>query len=181
MTHFDADVPDAPHSHKLPLLRSLQEDLLGLDYSVEGVSTLIGPDADAALARDQLVPARLVCREAGGSNGLAAVVLLWLLGGTLSAGRIAGALPRTGVQGLLALRLIEEHDGGYRAKVDLRPYASDAGGDLWVASDLGSHQRQGVLRRDHVLGIGQASLTLAQLTAAAAHLACFISNLACSS
>ena len=33
-----------------------------------------------------------------------------------------------------------------------------------VASDLGAHQRPGVLRKDHVLGIGQASLTLAQIT-----------------
>ena len=81
----------------------------------------------------------------------------------------------------------------FRAAVDLRPYgiagaeagnadAADAGdetgegtdgtGDetgtgsenLWVASDLGAHQRPGVLRSDHVLGIGQASLSLARLT-----------------
>ncbi|MFJ7751394.1 methyltransferase [Arthrobacter sp. NPDC097144] len=39
-----------------------------------------------------------------------------------------------------------------------------AGTNLWVASDLGAHQRPGVLRHDHVLGIGQASLSLAQLT-----------------
>ncbi|MDK1359956.1 methyltransferase [Arthrobacter sp. zg-Y1219] len=83
-------------------------------------------------------------------------------------------------------------DGGaFRAAVDLRPYgitdadpadSADAdttaepdtdtpdagpvadGGNLWVASDLGAHQRPGVLRHDHVLGIGQASLSLAQLT-----------------
>ena len=29
---------------------------------------------------------------------------------------------------------------------------------------MGAHQRPGVLRKDHVLGIGQASLTLAQIT-----------------
>jgi len=47
--------------------------------------------------------------------------------------------------------------------VDLPPYAFDQT-EIWVASDLGAHQQAGVLRRDHVLGIGQASLTLAQLT-----------------
>ena len=74
----------------------------------------------------------------------------------------------------------------FRASVDLRPYGiaepetadaetaepetADADavepetGNLWVASDLGAHQRPGVLRHDHVLGIGQASLSLAQLT-----------------
>lgn len=48
------------------------------------------------------------------------------------------------------------------AAVELRPYGSDTGGGLWVASDLGSEQRPGPLRHDHVLGIGGASLTLAQ-------------------
>lgn len=56
-----------------------------------------------------------------------------------------------------------EHTGSlWRAAVDLRPYGSDVGGDLWVASDLGSEQRPGPLRHDHVLGIGGASLTLAK-------------------
>ncbi|MHA7283379.1 DUF7059 domain-containing protein [Arthrobacter sp. TMS2-4] len=50
----------------------------------------------------------------------------------------------------------------WRAVVELRPYGSDVGGNLWVASDLGSEQRPGPLRHDHVLGIGGASLTLAQ-------------------
>ncbi|WP_258058745.1 methyltransferase [Arthrobacter sp. B1805] len=50
----------------------------------------------------------------------------------------------------------------WRAAVELRPYGSDVGGNLWVASDLGAEQRPGPLRHDHVLGIGGASLTLAQ-------------------
>ncbi|PPB49116.1 SAM-dependent methyltransferase [Arthrobacter pityocampae] len=50
----------------------------------------------------------------------------------------------------------------WRAAVELRPYSSDVGGHLWVASDLGSEQRPGPLPHDHVLGIGGASLTLAQ-------------------
>ncbi len=60
--------------------------------------------------------------------------------------------------------------------MDLRPYGWDGrpqgrtvsvsgGADLWVASDLAAHQRPGVLRHDHVLGIGQASTTLVQVTA----------------
>lgn len=61
-------------------------------------------------------------------------------------------------------------DAMVRAAVDLRPYGWPATSEqekdtnLWVASDLGAHQRPGVLRKDHVLGIGQASLTLAQGT-----------------
>ena len=48
--------------------------------------------------------------------------------------------------------------------VDLRPYATDSSAELYVASDLGAFQRPGVLRHDHVLGIGGASLTLVQST-----------------
>ncbi|WP_233542746.1 DUF7059 domain-containing protein [Kocuria tytonis] len=51
-----------------------------------------------------------------------------------------------------------------RAAMDLRPYATDSSEELWVASDLGAFQRPGVLRRDHVLGIGGASTTLVQAT-----------------
>lgn len=51
-----------------------------------------------------------------------------------------------------------------RSAVDLRPYATDSSAELYVASDLGAFQRPGVLRHDHVLGIGGASLTLVQST-----------------
>ena len=54
------------------------------------------------------------------------------------------------------------------AEADLRPYGWESGGnggvEIWVASDLAAHQRPGVLRHDHVLGIGQASTTLVQTT-----------------
>ncbi|MEH0108543.1 methyltransferase [Tersicoccus sp. MR15.9] len=52
-----------------------------------------------------------------------------------------------------------------RSRVDLRPYEADDGTRLWVAADLGALQTDGPLRHDHVLGIGHASLTLAQVTA----------------
>jgi methylase of polypeptide subunit release factors len=56
----------------------------------------------------------------------------------------------------------EDAGARWRAAADLRPYASDVDGNLWVSSDLGSELRPGRLRHDHVLGIGGASLTLAQ-------------------
>ena len=145
---------------------------------MDGVAGFLGEEASAALQRDQLVPALLACRaEAGAAEPrrVALPVLLWLLGETVERAQLDTALPRTGTEGLLELGLIERGRifGTFRAAVDLRPYGADDGGtgtagnphgDLWVASDLGSHQRPGVLRRDHVLGIGQASLSLAQLT-----------------
>ncbi len=60
--------------------------------------------------------------------------------------------------------LVEVRGGGARARVEVRPYATDGDGPWWVLSDFGSDVRPGPLAPDHVLGIGSASLTLAQAT-----------------
>lgn len=66
---------------------------------------------------------------------------------------------------LLDLGLVERGpDGTVRSTVDLDLHSADDGLELWVASDLTAFQRPGTLRHDHVLGIGGASLTLAQIT-----------------
>ena len=161
-----SDVPGAPASSDPRLLADLAADLAALDFSVDGVAAMLGAQAWAAFDRDQLVPAVLATArllEDPARGRLAAVVRCWLLGGAVEPGQLAPAFPRTGLDGLAALGLVEHDGGALRAAVDLRPYAF-GGTELWVASDLGAHQRPGVLRRDHVLGIGQASLTLAQLT-----------------
>ncbi|NKX53417.1 DUF7059 domain-containing protein [Arthrobacter mobilis] len=165
MTDFNAgQTPDAPQSHDLPLLAALAEDLDRLNYTVDGVAALLGAEAYEALGRDQLVPALLAtARGPAGGQPLAAAVRLWLLGRPVAPEDLAAAFPATGVAGLQALGLVGPQGGLLAALADLRPYASEDL-DLWVASDLGAHQRPGVLRHDHVLGIGQASLTLAQLT-----------------
>ena len=169
MTDFAA-VPDAPRSDNPELLKALAADLTALNYTVDGVAELLGDDAHHALGRDQTVPASLALRENG--KPLAVVVRLWLLAETVTPESLAAALPGIGLDALATLGLIESaHDSALlRAAVDLRPYGWPAATpgendtDLWVASDLGAHQRPGVLRKDHVLGIGQASLTLAQGT-----------------
>ncbi|MGG5752017.1 DUF7059 domain-containing protein [Zafaria sp. Z1313] len=162
-------VPDAPRSDELPLLEALSADLAAAGYTHDGVAGLLGDEANAALHRDQPVPARLVIARALAADPVPAVAVataLWLLGDDVAAGHVDAALPRTGVVGLLALGLVEDAParGSVRAAVDLRPHASDADAELWVASDLGALHRPGVLRGDHVLGIGGASLTLAQAT-----------------
>jgi methylase of polypeptide subunit release factors len=81
------------------------------------------------------------------------------------------ALGRLGVDGAVALGLVHAAgtgpDDAVRAAVDLRPYsAQDAAGavDWWIASDLGELATGHALRTDHVLGVGGASTTLAQVT-----------------
>jgi methylase of polypeptide subunit release factors len=170
---FDTDMPDAPSVRDGGLLESLAADLAALDYTVGGVAAFAGEEAYAALNRDQLVPVLLACEEELRKEApamLVAPILLWLVGGQLTQDQLDLAFPLTGAAGLQSLRLIEPLEGPVpadalrRAAVEVRPYSSDADGDLWVASDLGALQRPGVLRHDHVLGIGGASLTLAQIT-----------------
>lgn len=169
MTDF-ATVPDAPRSDNPGLLATLAADLIAMNYTVDGVAELLGDDANRALDRDQMVPAALLLRA--NTDPLATVVKLWLLSQPIPEEMLAAALPTVNIEALVELGIIEaaEQPGVVRAAVDLRPYgwpAAQEGGqdtNLWVASDLGAHQRPGVLRKDHVLGIGQASLTLAQGT-----------------
>ncbi|MFF2822159.1 methyltransferase [Arthrobacter koreensis] len=185
MTNFSR-VPGTPQSSNLPLLADLAADLTDAGYTVDGVAAFLGKEASAALSRDQLVPAMLACRAAadgGTPEPVAAAVALWLVGSSVPAQQVRDAFPRTGAEGLLELGLAEKDAPDMlRARVDLRPYEFDAatsesgpedsreapeqagGTHLWVASDLGAHQRPGVLPHGHVLGIGQASLSLAQLS-----------------
>lgn len=176
MTDFSR-VPGTPQSSNLPLLAALAADLQDAGYTVDGVAAFLGEEANAALGRDQLVPAMLACREAaaaGTATAVAAAVALWLVGESVPVEQADEAFPRTGAAGLRELGLAEKDPAApelLRAAVDLRPYefetgssAENASTHLWVASDLGEHQRPGVLPHGHVLGIGQASLSLAQLS-----------------
>lgn len=185
--HFTAgNTSDAPRSDLPELLSALAMDLRGIGYTVDGVAGLLGESAYSALSRDQLIPA-LIATEAA-ANGdpdaaaLAAVVRLWLLAVPQRADVLDAALPGIRTAGLLTLGLVEPATpegpgaGTVRAKADLRPYGwagnaatgtgpdNSGSADLWVASDLAAHQQPGVLRHDHVLGIGQASTTLVQTT-----------------
>jgi methylase of polypeptide subunit release factors len=163
---------DAPASDRPELLRALAHDLAAADYTVDAVAELLGPEAHAALSRDQIVPALAATRAAGedpARNPLGAVVRFFLLARPLPAAGLDAVFPALGADGLRALGLAEPADDGGRlaAAVDLRPYAWDAEEgqkEIWVASDLAAHQRPGVLRPDHVLGIGHASATLVQTT-----------------
>ncbi|MFE4836730.1 methyltransferase [Arthrobacter sp. NPDC056691] len=170
--HFTAgNTPDAPRSDRTELLQALAADLREVGYTLEGVADLLGESAYEALNRDQLIPA-LIVTEAAAAGGprtaaLAAVVRFWLLAVPQEGAVLDGALPRTRAEGLVALGLAKVAGTEVAAEADLRPYgwdSGDGGVEIWVASDLAAHQRPGVLRHDHVLGIGQASTTLVQST-----------------
>ncbi|MFJ5954372.1 methyltransferase [Paenarthrobacter sp. NPDC092416] len=169
------NTPDAPRSDLPGLLTALAMDLRAVSYTVDSVAELLGGSAYAALNRDQLIPAlleseRLLASAEPASRALAVVVRLWLLAVPQSQPDVDSALPGIRTDGLVDLGLVTQNAGIVTAKVDLRPYGwnpnadGSGGAELWVASDLAAHQQPGVLRHDHVLGIGQASTTLVQTT-----------------
>lgn len=166
-TDIFAAVPHAPRSTDLQLLAALAQDLEQGRFAHAAIIDFLGEVAHAALMRDQLIPALRLIAAQPQPSALGTVLGLFMLGSAVPAAEASAAFPALGLQGLVELGLLEEvpdTDGWWQARIDLRPHASDADAEIWVASDLGAHQRPGVLRHDHVLGIGQASLTLAQTT-----------------
>ncbi len=143
-------------------LDDLRADLLHADYTVDHVGELLGPMAGSALAGGQRLPADRATR---GSHDPAATLLrLLVLGLPVPAADVARALPRTSVDGAVALGLARESSQGeVRATCDLRPYA-DEQHDWWVASDLTTMATSAPLGPSHVVGVGGASTTLASWT-----------------
>ncbi|WP_127573318.1 DUF7059 domain-containing protein [Georgenia faecalis] len=157
----------APRSDDAALLAAARTDLGA--YTVDEVTGLLGPVADAALHREQRVPALRAARASAAP--VAAVVRTFLLGDTVRRRELDAALPTLATAGAERLGLVgaagADGEDEVRARCDLRPYAAtDAGGEAtwWVASDLGEAATGAPLAADHVLGIGGASLTLAQVT-----------------
>ncbi|ADG75643.1 methyltransferase small [Cellulomonas flavigena DSM 20109] len=152
------------------LVDALRADLAAAAYGVEHVDDLLGEVAVGALGRGEALPALRATAPGTAAGGDPAAVLAraFLLGEPVSAAALAAALPRTGVEGARRLGLVDGTPvGDVRAVVDLRPYAAtDGAGEAawWIASDLGELVTGAALRTDHVLGVGGASLTLAQAT-----------------
>ncbi|HWS57917.1 MAG TPA: methyltransferase [Actinotalea sp.] len=162
----------APPDPDARLIDSLRADLAAAHLTVAAVEELLGAVAAAALHREQPVPAlRATVPARAGDGPLPTLVRHLLLGEQVSRASLDRALPRLGVAGAERLGLVvpagrSGHDA-VRPLVDLRPYeAHDAAGPVswWLASDLGETATGAALAADHVLGVGGASVTLAQLT-----------------
>ncbi|GEA86450.1 DUF7059 domain-containing protein [Cellulomonas cellasea] len=176
------------------LLDALRADLARSDYTVEGVEDLLGPLAAAALHREEAVPAlRATAGTTDPRAALVRAFVLGVDVPRAALERALGRLGVAGAQALgLVEAAGEGPDDAVRARVDLRPYEAADGLDTdpatpgttgtaattsaattsavtgtvdwWVASDLGELATGRALRTDHVLGVGGASTTLAQVT-----------------
>ena len=167
-----AAVADAPRSDDYARLTRIRERLLALNYSYDAVQELLGVEAAEAMARDQVVPGLWRVEHilrgdySAGEKNLARLLAFFLLARPLTEAEAAEVFGDA-LQDFEDAALIERDAADstrWSASVDLRPHAADDGTEIFVAADLGAHQRPGVLRKDHVLGIGHASLTLAQIT-----------------
>lgn len=141
---------------------ALAADMRAAEYTTDGVTDLLGADAGAAFSRGLWWSAlRATDRAAPDRQRLAVLVRLFLLGAEEPRDRVALALPTAGVDALAAAGVLESTPHGtLRAALDIRPHG-DGARDFLVVSDLDAAVRPGPVRRDHVLGIGGASVTLA--------------------
>ncbi|PJJ63552.1 DUF7059 domain-containing protein [Compostimonas suwonensis] len=152
---------------------ALRRDLEAARFSVERLTQLWGEPAQAALAREQRVPAvRALSLRRDPAAGdevpdpAGTLALLFILGLPCPAAELAAALPETGIDGALALGLVERDGENVTALVDLRPYSfvdPYGVGSWWIVSDLGELALGRALGEQHVLGVGGASLTLSGL------------------
>jgi methylase of polypeptide subunit release factors len=136
----------------------LREALTAAGYTATGIADRIGPDATAAMRRNDL-RAALRATE-GGTGPLDTLIRLYVCGRTEPVDAVAHALAPLPLDDAVRAGLVEVTASGLRAGVELEPY-----GDWWVVSDVSASMRPGTpLPGDHVLGIGGASTTLAQAT-----------------
>lgn len=150
-------------------MHSLRIDLDSAAYSVTTLTELWGVNAEAALHRNERVPALRALaarRRDHGPEASATLATLFVLGLAVSRDDLATALPTLGVDGAIDLGLVELTGDEARPLLDLRPYSfvdAHGAGSWWIASDLGELALGRPLSEEHVLGVGGASVTLSGL------------------
>ncbi|PYD00930.1 methyltransferase domain-containing protein [Microbacterium esteraromaticum] len=150
-----------PDAH---LAQPLAADLDDADFRSEPLRRLWGEEADDALARGLREP---ILRALGArDDALATLGRLWVLGMPQPTDAVAAALPRLGVTGAVALGLARVDGETVHPEALIRPQSfvdADGVGEWWIASDLDEIALGTSLPADHVLGVGGASRTLAEL------------------
>jgi hypothetical protein len=138
-------------------------------FTVDSVDAALGVAGRRALARADHAGVERALR-ATTMSPLHTLIRLFLLGRAVPAEEASTALHPLPIDTACARGLLTCSAGQVRAQVEIRPYAEhDPVSERnevswWVVSDFGADVRPGPLGTDHVLGIGSASVTLAQLT-----------------
>nr|ABP47161.1 methyltransferase small [Mycolicibacterium gilvum PYR-GCK] len=148
--------------HAGSVVDAIAADMRSANYTTDGVADLLGADAGAAFSRGLWWSAlRATDWAAADRQRLATLIRLFLLGTDEPRDRVGRAVPTSDVDALIDNGVLEQTpDGALRAALDIRP-TSDGAADFLVVSDQDAALRAGPVRRDHVLGIGGASVSLA--------------------
>ena len=151
------------------LAPSLAQEFRRHGYTVAGLEQALGVEAVSALGRSDTATARRHARTAGPAGLL---VRFFVLGDAVPAGQFSAVLPGVAVRDGLEAGLWEwatpgepdaAREAPLRSLVDLRPV--DTGhGTRWVFADIDGSMRRTETRPDHVLGVGQATLSLLRIT-----------------
>ncbi|MDX6211817.1 MAG: hypothetical protein QOF82_904 [Frankiales bacterium] len=137
-------------------LRRLRQALLAAGYTVDGVPRALSPQAHDALGAGDPAPAVRATRD---GSAMSTLVRLFLLGKAVPTQLCASALDPLTLDQAVAMGLLVADGDSMRAGLDVRPYG-EPGAGWFVVSDVAARP----LRPDHVLGVGGASVTLAQAT-----------------
>jgi hypothetical protein len=143
-------------------LDRLRTALLEAEYHADGVLDLLGPHAHAALGRGEPEPALRACAGSGRIGTLVRLFLLDMAEDTVAVEKALHPLPLTEA---IESGLVLAAGDAVRAGLDVRPHG--VGDDSWwIISDLDSALRPDAppVPPDHVLGVGQASLSLVRAT-----------------
>lgn len=159
------DVPErAQPRPDSSLSRALAADLDAADFRSEPLRSLWGEEADDALGRGLREP---ILRALGSRDDvLPTLGRLWVLGMPQPQHAVDRALPGVGVAGAVALGLVRVDGESVHPEALIRPQSfvdADGVGEWWIASDLDEIALGTALPADHVLGVGGASRTLAEL------------------
>lgn len=135
------------------------------EFTVDAVDEALGLVGRAAAGRGDIAGMARAIRRADDAR-LRTLSRLFLLGDAVPERDAAAVLAPLPLDAAARGGFVTVSAGEVRATVEVRPFAESptaaGGGPWWVVSDFGSDVRPGPLAADHVLGIGPASLTLAQ-------------------
>ena len=137
--------------------RSISQQFRHIGFTVDGVQQMLGAVASSALAREEIVPARRMLR--GNTSPCSVAVQLFLLADPVDVVAAATLLEPLGEMH----ELLEVSGSQARSRVELAPHQADEL-DWWIAADWPTGRLHAELPPEHVLGVGGASVMLAQST-----------------
>lgn len=127
-----------------------------LGFTADSITLHLGPAATDALHRGEPGAVRRRVRDA---SPLSILIRWFILRDTVAGDLLSGVVGARTLQLLGDAGAMESTESGLRMLIDVRPHVL-AGSNHWVFSDFDASMSELTPGRDHVLGVGAASLSL---------------------